>query len=244
LSPRVTLPLPDSLPNPDLLRSLGKLVRGLSALFWGLPIALIVCVWNAYSAWLKAYGWIPPLIATALVLYGLWQLAGFQKQERVWRRAIDVASVLGLVNLGLTPFPFFASRIYNPFFTAMVDVLAICALLFLISLNIVMKRLGAMLPDEALRIETNQFTTVNLNLLLAILFLSALYFLLHFVPSVTSSVLQVLPYWLSKLLSNVFQMSSYILIMLVLLPLAMTMALIWKTKEVILDNVFGMPRQT
>ena len=99
-----------------------------------------------------------------------------------------------------------------------------------------------MLPDEALRIETNQFTSLNLNLLLVILFLSALYFLLHFVPSTTASVLQVLPYWLGKLLSNLFQMSSYILIMLVLLPLAMTMALLWKTKEVILDSVFGAPR--
>jgi hypothetical protein len=234
--------VPDPAPNPDLLRSLGKLIRGLSALFWGLPIALIVCVWNIYAQWLKSYGWIPPLIATALMLYGLWQLAGFQKQERVWRRALDVASVLGLVNLGLTPFLFFASRISNPFFTVMVDTLAICALLFLISLNVVMKRLGAMLPDEALRIETNQFTSLNLNLLLAILFLSTLYFLLHFVPSTTSSVLQVLPYWLAKLLSNLFQMSSYILIMLVLLPLAMTMALLWKTKEVILDSVFGAPR--
>src|SRR5256885_12141025 len=86
--------MPDPAPNPDLLRSLGKLVRGLSALFWGLPIALIACVWIAYSQWLKAAGWIPPIISTALLLYGLWQLAGFQKQERVWRRAIDAASVL------------------------------------------------------------------------------------------------------------------------------------------------------
>jgi len=30
-----------------------------------------------------------------------------------------------------------------------------------------------------------------------------------------------------------------LLVLLVLLPLAMTMALLWKTKEVILDSVFG-----
>jgi len=29
---------------------------------------------------------------------------------------------------------------------------------------------------------------------------------------------------------------------LILLPLAMTMALLWKTKEVILDSVFGVSR--
>ena len=33
-----------------------------------------------------------------------------------------------------------------------------------------------------------------------------------------------------------------VLIPLVLLPLAMTMALLWKTKEVILDNVFSASR--
>ena len=36
--------------------------------------------------------------------------------------------------------------------------------------------------------------------------------------------------------------SFWFLILLVLLPLAMTMALLWKTKEVILDNVFGAGR--
>jgi len=35
-------------------------------------------------------------------------------------------------------------------------------------------------------------------------------------------------------------LSSLLLIFFILLPLAMTMALIWKTKEVILDAVFGM----
>lgn len=234
--------MPDPVPNSDLLRSLGKLVRGLSALFWGLPITLIVCVWIAHSQWLKSIGWFPPIVAHGLLLYGLWQLAGFQKQERVWRRAIDVAAVLALIDLGLSPFLFFWSRISNPFFTLMVDALALCALMFLMSLNFVLKRLNAMLPDEALRAETNQFTSLNLNLLIAILLLSAVYLLFHLVPEVTASVLRVLPYWLGKILANIGQLSPFILVMLVLLPIAMTMALLWKTKEVILDSVFGITR--
>jgi hypothetical protein len=35
---------------------------------------------------------------------------------------------------------------------------------------------------------------------------------------------------------------GWLLITLTLLPLAMTMALIWKTKEVILDSVFGVKK--
>ena len=37
----------DTLAKPELLRSLGRLVRGLSALFWGLPAALLICVETA-----------------------------------------------------------------------------------------------------------------------------------------------------------------------------------------------------
>ena len=44
------------------------------------------------------------------------------------------------------------------------------------------------------------------------------------------------------LLNLVEHGSLWFLIVLVLLPLAMTMALLWKTKEVILDNVFGAKR--
>jgi hypothetical protein len=234
--------VPEPIPNSDLLRSLGKLVRGLSALFWGLPITLIICVWIAYSQWMKSVGWFPPMVAHGLLLYGLWQLAGFQKQERVWRRALDFAAALAIINLGLSPFLFFWSRISHPFFTLMVDALALCALMFLMSLNFVLKRLNAMLPDEALRAETNQFTSLNLNLLIAILLLSGLYLLFHLVPDVTSSVLRVLPYWAGRILSNIGALSPFILVMLVLLPLAMTMAMLWKTKEVILDSVFGISR--
>src|SRR5438067_5337626 len=87
----------ESVPNAELLRSLGRLVRGLSALFWGLPIALVVCWETAYAKveGLKAFTVVPPLVATALLVYGLWQLGDFQKQERVWRAALDRARIFG-----------------------------------------------------------------------------------------------------------------------------------------------------
>ena len=77
--------MPDPAPNAELLRSLGRLVRGLSALFWGLPITLIVCFHTAKAESLKTFGIVPPLVTTGLLAYGLWQLGDFQKQERVWR---------------------------------------------------------------------------------------------------------------------------------------------------------------
>jgi hypothetical protein len=227
--------MPDPAPNAELLRSLGRLVRGLSALFWGLPFALIVCVNVAKTDLLKAFGIVPSLVTTGLLVFGLWQLGDFQKQERVWRAALDRARVLSLVNCGLSPFLYWWNKMpANTFFLAMVLLMALCALLFLASLNLVLRRLGAMLPDEALRLETRQFTTLNLNLLLATLLLAVLYVGVGQIPA--------LPFWLGMVAILMDRGSVWFLIPLVLLPLAMTMALLWKTKEVILENVFGAPR--
>ena len=117
---------------------------------------------------------------------------------------------------------------------AMVVVLAIAGLLFLGSLNLVLQRLGAMLPDEALRLETKQFTAWNLNLLWAAFLLTLAHLAL--------GRFHALPLWLGTVAAFSDQGGQWFLILLSLLPLAMTMALLWKTKEVILDSVFGAER--
>jgi len=224
--------MPDPASNAELLRSLGRLARGLSAMFWGLPIALIVCAQTAKADWFKSLGILPPPVAMSLLVYGLWLMSRFQKQERVWRHALDRAQFLGLVNVGLSPFLYWWNKIpANPFFFAVVMLLAATSLLFLSQLNLVLQRLGAMLPDETLRLETRQFTTLNRVLLLITLVLIVIYLTLGRWP-------QPLPLWANTALSVLEHGSLWFLIILILLPLAMTMALIWKTKEVILDSVF------
>jgi hypothetical protein len=227
--------MPEPAPKPELLRSLGRLARGLSALFWGLPLALIICVQTAKTEWLRSLSVIPPLVATGLLVYGLWLLGGFQKQERVWQNALDRALILGLINFGLSPFLYWWNRVpAKPFFFFMVLLLAFSGLMFLSALNFVLDRLGAMLPDEALRTETRQFTVLNRNLILVTVLLALSYFV--------ANQFESLPLWLATILSIIDRSSFWFLIPLVLLPLAMTMALLWKTKEVILDSVFGAER--
>ena len=214
-------------PNAELLRSLGRLVRGLSALFWGLPATLIICTQTARADWLKPLGIIPALAGTGLLLYGLWQMGDFQKQERPWRNALDRARLLGLVNFGLCPFLFWQERMpEQPFFNAMVLVLILSALLFLFNLNVVLKQLGAMLPDETL-----VFTALNRWLLVGLLFLGV-----AFVVFLHSAQWQLA---LGDFSDWVNRLGFWALTFFALLPLAMTMALIWKTKEVILDSIFG-----
>lgn len=231
----VGLQLPHPVPEPELLRSLGRLVRGLSALFWGLPVALIVCVGIASAGWFKSFGVLPPLAATGLLLFGLWQIGDFQKQERPWRSALDRTRLLALVNCGLCPFVFWWHRIpQQPFFTGAVAVLALSGLLFLFNLNLALARLGAMLPDETLRQETRQFTAVNRGLLVAMLILVAFSLLLPRLPGLPPEALAVI--------QLVNQAGFWSFVLLVLLPLSLTMAMIWKTKEVILASVFDARR--
>lgn len=224
--------MPAPAPNPQLLRSLGHLARGLSALFWGLPATLLISAETARADWLKPLGMLPLLAVNGLVLYGLWQMSAFQKQERPWRQALDRALLLGLVNLGLCPFIYWHNRVPGElFFDYAVVILEVSAVLFLFNLNLVIKRLAAMLPDETLRHETRQFTVLNRWLLVLLLFFSVAFVWLTQTPHPGLPVGKLI-YWASRF-------SNLLLIFFILLPLAMTMALLWKTKEVILDAVFG-----
>lgn len=224
--------MPELSPNPELMRSLGKLVRGLSALFWGLPLTLVVFFHTARADSLHLYHLAPPLACTALLLYGLWLLGAFQKQERVWRNALDRAMLLSLINFGLSPFLYWWNKMpHNAFFGAVVIALGFSGLLFLASLNGVLRRLGAMIPDETLRLETRQFTALNLNVLSVTFVIAGAYVVL--------SRIRELPVFLQAFMIMLDESNFWFLVLLVLLPMALTMALLWKAKEVILDNVFG-----
>jgi len=224
--------MPDPLPNPQLLRSLGKLARGLSALFWGLPATLLISAETARTDWLKPLGLLPLLAANILVLYGLWQMGDFQRQERPWRFALDRSLLLSLINLGLCPFIYWHNRAPDvAYFDYAVMLLELSAIVFLFNLNVLIKRLAAMLPDETLRQETRQFTTLNCWLLVMLLLIVMSVMLIYQLPHV--------PLPAGRVMMIISRFSSLVLVFFILLPLAMTMALIWKTKEVILDAVFG-----
>jgi len=219
----------------DLMRALGRLVRGLSALFWGLPAALVICVQSAKMELLHSFGVTPPVLVTGWLVFGLWQLGSFQRQERIWVNTLDWAKWLALINLGLSPFVYFWSRLpQEPLYSIMVQAIAVSGLLFLAALNAVLCRLTAMLPDQALREETRYFSALNQYLVFGILLLGALFRLALASPAWLRGVAG----WVQPLGSA----SPWLLVFLVLLPLAMTMALIWKIKEVIMESIFDAGR--
>ena len=239
LAQSVSEPLPTADPaKSELLRSLARLVRGLSALFWGLPLTLITYVQTARTDWLELLGSLailPPVATTALLFFGLSQLRYFQKQERVWIRAVDRAQMIAFINIGLSPFLYWWHRSpETPLFSVVILVLAFFSLLFLTTLNHVLHRLAAMLPDEALREETRLFTALNRGLLSAIPFLVGTYYLLGRLTS--------LPDLMIAILARLEPFGLWLVLFMLLMPLAMTMALIWKMKEVIFAAVFQSER--
>ena len=155
--------------------------------------------------------------------------------------ALERAKLLALINVGFSPFLFFWNRMPDHFFFELVVYLmALTGLLFLFSLNHVLARLGAMLPDETLRHETTQFTALNRGLLFALLLLTVIYLILKQASNLPGPLFEV-QQWLARY--DWLERGRLLVVMLfVLLPLSMTMALIWKTKEVILESVFGPKR--
>src|SRR5688572_18448066 len=222
----------ETAPKAELLRSLGRLVRGLSALFWGLPLALVISVYVGTNEWVRPTHMFAPVVLMGLLFYGLSLLSDFQKQERIWRDSLERAKFLALINVGLSPFLYWNNRFpYEQFYTAAVLFLMLTGLLFLFNLNHVMQRLAAMLPDETLRAETRVFGNLNISILTSILVLSAAFFLLR--------QLEQVPQFIAHFLLILSILRLWLFVFLILLPIAMTMTLIWKIKEVIFASVFS-----
>lgn len=218
--------------EPALMAALGQLLRGLSALFWGLPIVLVTAVQAAKADVPRSLHLWAVLAAFGLILYGVHLMGMFQPQERVWQFAVDRVRVASLVNLGLSPFVVWWSRFPGELaFQVMVDCLVISFLFFLIEVNPFLDRLVAMLPDEAMRQETKFFTRINRMILLPIFGIAAFYFIiLRLEPSFP---------FISPWFAFLSEGGLWSVLFLLLLPIAMTMALVWKIKETIFHSVFG-----
>lgn len=220
-------------PDSELLHSLRKLARGLSALFWGLPAVLLISAQTARADSLAPIEIVPALAANLLLLFGLWQMAGFQRQERPWRNALDRAWFVGFINFGLTPFLFLFNQMPGQeYFRAAILALALSSLFFLFNLNVMLKRLGAMLPDETLRRDISLFSAFNRWLL-------AMFIVYLAIVVGVGLCFPNLPAQLGPLnWAILVHLNVVVSLFLGLTPLSITLGLLWKTKEVIYDSVF------
>lgn len=207
-------------------------------LFWGLPFAMVVSIMATTSNWTDAVwplGMLLPPVAFSMLWYGLWLLRSFQLQERVWQEALGEVKLLGLINLGLSPFLHWHHRAPDELgFTNAVGLLALVFVFYLMSLNKMLSRLAAMLPDETLRVEAKLFSRMNCVLLaMASIGFGVMYLV---------SLIEEPPELLLQLVAMAARLQPWLfmafVLVCVLIPLSMTMSLLWKTKESILTSVF------
>jgi len=224
--------------QPDLLPTLARVVRGTSMLFWGLPVAMVVSIMSTLSNWTDAawpMGMLMSPVAFGVLWVGLWLLGAFQPQERVWQAALGQAKLMGLFSLGLSPFLHWHHRAPDElYFANAVWLLALVFVFYLMALNKTLARLAAMLPDETLRVESQLFSRMN-RVLLAMtpIGFGAMYLM---------SLIDEPPELLFRLVAMAAQFRPWLFMAFVLIPVSMTMSLLWKTKESILASVFT-PKQ-
>ena len=231
----------DKRPQSELLPALARVVRGTSILFWSLPIAMVVSIMSTLSNWTDAawpMGMLLPPLAFSMLWIGLWLLGTFQPQERIWQTALGRAKLLGMCILGLSPFLHWRHRVPDEYYYIdAVWLLALAFALYLMALNKTLARLAAMLPDETLRIESQLFSRIN-RMLLAITSIGILvrYFLMYLLTRVDEPA--ELPEPLLRLLGMAIHFRPWLFLTFVLIPVSMTMSLLWKIKESILASVF------
>ena len=219
------------MPGGNVIPMLARVVRGLLVLFWAVPAVLLADIATSLDLAWRQFGYAPTVIAAGTLVYGIQELKGFHPRERVWRHSLDRALLLGLILLALAPLPVWWSRApVETFFAQGMVVLVFAGLVFLVSLNDVLRRLSAMLPDETLRSETRFFTRLNTGLLTALMTGVALWLLFRLFPPVSPGLITL------RLFLETTR--PWLMIMVLLLPVALTMTLLWKIKGVILLSVF------
>ncbi|MBX3731479.1 MAG: hypothetical protein KF791_02670 [Verrucomicrobiae bacterium] len=218
-------------PGGPVIPTLARVVRGLLVLFWAVPGVLLSDIALALDMAWRHFGFAPTIVAAASLVLGVSELRHFHPRERVWRQALHRTLLLALMLLALSPMPVWWSRAPDErFFANGMVLLVFAGLAFLVSLNDALRRLAAMLPDETLRAETRFFTTLNTTFLLALGAGVVVWLTLRLHPPTASWA--VLLRWILE------STRPWLLIMVLLLPVALTMTLLWKIKGVILQSVF------
>lgn len=216
------------------LPSLAGVIRGLSCLFWGLPLTLLLTAKTAVPDPFLPVNPLTGLLTHGLLLYGFHQLRHFQPQERIWAVSRERAVLLVFLQLALFPFAYWwARRPDEPYFQRGFALLLVSGFATLAITNIVLKRLTAMLPDETLRGETRFFVALNLRILAGVALLGA-GLLMTQLGTPQPGVLWPLYRFFERI-------EPWQILLPALLPLALTMTLIWKTKEVVLTSLCRAP---
>lgn len=231
---------------------LRPLLRGLNALLVGLPMALLVCVPGAVGDWIRLFVivllegnalpgmWVlalfPSLFAIGLLFIAILQLGKFRADVKKWQSDLYHSRLFVLVCLGLSPFLQWAeveSGISSEgilIFRLNMILFTLAAFVFLLHLNLLLRRLATLLPNEILRADTRIFAKFNPILLLLVLSVVGIYLL--------ASMLDPANQRFKQIMEAINDQSGRLLILLVLPSVATTLSMVWKSRQTALRMIF------
>ncbi len=219
--------------SAGFVQSLSRLIRGLTILFWGLPIMLLVCVRTSVKERfeLQPLDFFIPIVISAILLVSVFFLGEFKKSEKSWEELLDRAKFFGIINLSLSPFIYWRLKVPEiSAFSVAVWLFFVSNAFFLIIINRIIQQLTKMLPENTLREDAKTYGDLNQYMLIVLLIILILGYAGNGFKGLSLPVTDFL-----FLISRYYQ---WILTFVIVVPLAITMALLWKTKEVILIGVF------
>jgi hypothetical protein len=209
--------------------------RGLSAVFWGLPLALLAFARHFLAWWIAPYDLLLPGVAAACITLGLVQMGRWHARERLWQRCLYEAQLAGLLVVGLTPFLFLWNRAPGEaFYERAVALLLVSSLILLLAVIRALSRLAAMLPDPLLRTDARLFQAVTYLSVAALVVVAATVYWRGGPLSLGEFLT------LPRRPSDLWRHSM--LLLLGLVPVALGMAVSWKAKEVVLALITGSLR--
>lgn len=186
----------------------------------------------AMGGFARPFGPLPGMAASGLLVYGLWELRHFQRQERVWVAALERTRLLAWFVLALAPSTAWWNAVpREPLFARSVVVLMFAGIALLITLNHALNRLARMLPDATVRSETKLFARVNVALFLIQAVCLGLYLALLGRAN--------LPPLLARVFTWLDDTKAWFVLLFAFAPVALTMTLVWKAKEVVLNSAFA-----
>jgi|GEM_PF-744797 len=215
---------------PSVLRDL---VRGLTFLFWGLPLCVVIFAAVATTAGFGHLGVIGPAIPPMLICYGFIQVGSAVGGDLVWRRQVDRALLLGLIMVGLAPFLYWWHRVpENLFFSSMVIVLCVTGFAMLFVMSYLIQQLAFALGEPILLLDARRLGSyVRISAITSIAVL---------LSHVVGGIFKLLPQeYLDAVLDTSHPVFLAGVVIFVLTPLATVMSLLWKMKQLILNSVFG-----
>lgn len=224
------------------------MTRGFSCVFWGMPAATLFCIQLLIGRAVISDPFIRISIGQlyfflffatlGIVCYGLLSLTQAEGVGPLWRRWGRIGLVSAALNLYFSPFLYWWQSFPDEArYTLNVFALILSAIVLLVSLNLMCVELGRFSGDRSLQGESKLFLILNAVIL--------------GVPAISAFAWAAIQSWqrgsgesLGLEFIDLFRLPSYwrmLLFVLLFLPISLTLANVWRVKEMLLDELKKFP---